>query len=261
MSTIQHLGTKDSPHQGTSGDDVMQGTSGDDWLYGAGGHDKIYGLEGNDNLVAGMIYVNGAWQSDPAGDLLDGGAGDDTIDGGGGWDTVVVAAARASVTVTQISGGFTVSSAASGTDTVMNVERIRFADVAVAFDINSHAGDVYRLYQAAFDRHPDLAGLGYWIKAADNGVSMVTMSSAFENSPEFQAKYGASIDNNAFLTALYNNVLHRAYDQAGFDYWMNALSNGTSREQALAYFADGSENRAQVIGSIQAGIEYTPWDS
>ena len=86
MSLIQHLGTKDSPHQGTSGDDVMQGTSGDDWLYGAGGHDKIYGLEGNDNLVAGMIYVNGAWQSDPAGDLLDGGAGDDTLIGGAGPD-------------------------------------------------------------------------------------------------------------------------------------------------------------------------------
>ena len=34
----------------------------------------------------------------------------------------------------------------------------------LALDINGTAGQVYRLYQAAFDRKPDLVGLGYWIE-------------------------------------------------------------------------------------------------
>ncbi len=264
---------------GTAGGETLTGTAENDSIYGNGGNDRLYGGTGNDSLFSGEIYdaATGKYLVDTAGDMmfgeagndhltgsagndvLDGGAGDDVIDGGAGFDTAVYAGARASLSVSVNNGVYTISSAEAGTDTVTNVERLRFADVAVAFDIDGHAGDVYRLYQAAFDRHPDLAGLGYWINSVDNGNNMVTMASAFATSPEYQAKYGANIDNNAFLTNLYNNVLHRAYDQAGFDYWLNALNTGFSREQVLAFMADSAENRAQVIGSIQGGIEYTPW--
>jgi Ca2+-binding RTX toxin-like protein len=264
---------------GTAGGETLTGTSEADSIYGNGGNDRLYGGAGNDSLFSGEIYnaATGQYLTDTGGDMffgeagndkltgsagndtLDGGEGDDIIDGGAGWDTAVYAGARASLSITVNNGVYTISSATAGTDTVSNVERLRFADVAVAFDINGHAGDVYRLYQAAFDRKPDAAGLGYWINSIDNGNSMVTMASAFATSAEYQAKYGANTDNSTFLTNLYNNVLHRAYDQGGFDYWLNALNTGFSREQVLAFMADSAENRAQVIGSIQAGIEYTPW--
>jgi hypothetical protein len=96
---------------------------------------------------------------------------------------------------------------------------------------------------------------------ADNGINMETIAANFETSAEFRALYGAEISNSEYLTNLYDNVLHRAYDQGGFDFWMNAMNNGYNRAQILNYFADSAENRAQVIGSIQAGIDYMPYDA
>ncbi|WP_342116704.1 DUF4214 domain-containing protein [Pseudoduganella sp. OTU4001] len=267
---------------GTAGGETLTGTANDDSIYGNGGNDRIYGGDGNDSLYSGEIYnpATGQYLVDTGGDLffgeggndritgsagndtLDGGAGDDILDGGAGWDTAVYAGARAALTVgvNMGTGVRTVSSASSGTDTLSNIERIRFADVAVAFDVEGHAGDVYRLYQAAFDRHPDHGGLGFWIKMADNGISMETIAANFETSAEFRSLYGANISNAEYLTNLYDNVLHRAYDQGGFDFWMNAMNNGYNRAQILNYFASSAENRAQVIGSIQAGIDYMPYD-
>jgi serralysin len=264
---------------GTAGGETLSGTPENDSIYGQGGNDRLYGGEGSDSLFSGEVYdpATGQTTADTAGDLmfgeggndtltgsagndtLDGGAGDDTLDGGAGWDTAVYAGGRATVDVSVNNGVYTVTSVNAGTDTLTNIERIRFADVAVAFDIEGHAGDVYRLYQAAFDRHPDNGGLGFWINAADSGINMETIAAHFADSAEFHALYGASQSNSEFLTNLYDNVLHRAYDQGGFDFWMNAMNNGYNRAQILNYFADSAENRAQVIGSIQAGIEYMPY--
>lgn len=266
---------------GTAGGETLSGTPNEDSIYGNGGNDRLYGGEGADSLFSGEIYdaATGRYLVDTGGDLFfgeggndrltgsagndtfDGGVGNDTIDGGAGWDTAVYAGGRATVEVTVNNGVYTVTSVNAGTDTLTNVERLRFADVAVAFDIEGHAGDVYRLYQAAFDRRPDLPGLGFWIKGADDGIPMETIAMAFATSPEFKSLYGENLSQEEFLTELYDNVLHRAYDQGGFDFWMNALNTGYSREQVLGYFADSAENRAQVIGSIQGGIEYTPYGS
>ena len=51
-----------------------------------------------------------------------------------------------------------------GKVTLTNPSRLVFADGGIAFDLNGTAGKAYRLYQAAFNRTPDLAGLGYWIE-------------------------------------------------------------------------------------------------
>ena len=43
------------------------------------------------------------------------------------------------------------------------------------------------------------------------------------------ANSGAGMTDSSFITSLYNNVLHRAPDAAGLDFWTNGLQNGTSR--------------------------------
>lgn len=48
--------------------------------------------------------------------------------------------------------------------TYPNPPLIKFVDTWVSFDINGPAGQVYRIYQAAFNRKPDLPGLGFWIR-------------------------------------------------------------------------------------------------
>jgi hypothetical protein len=95
----------------------------------------------------------------------------------------------------------------------------------------------------------------------DAGASLDTVAHEFmTNQPEFDRLYGANPTDNEFVNHLYNNVLHRAAEGAGYDYWMNVLAtHGATRAQVLAFFSESPENQAQVIGSIDNGMAFTPW--
>lgn len=146
-----------------------------------------------------------------------------------------------------------------GTITLEEVERLHFADVDLAFDIDGHAGQAYRLYKAAFDRVPDLEGLGFWIDALDDGTSLNAVADCFVNSAEFQYRYGSAVSDQFFVTKLYNNVLDRAPEQAGFDYWMYQLQNGMSRESVLICFSESIENQRNLEPLVANGIQYQEW--
>lgn len=148
-----------------------------------------------------------------------------------------------------------------GSDTLSNVERLRFSDINLAFDsaAGQIAGSAYRIYKAAFDRAPDLGGLGYWIDQLDNGGSLQTAASGFIHSAEFESLYGANSSDTLFVTKLYNNVLDRNPDQGGYDYWLGQMSNGMTRESVLINFSESNENIANVSGLIANGIQYQEW--
>jgi mono/diheme cytochrome c family protein len=168
----------------------------------------------------------------------------------------LVAASGSEFLVTDITTSQTTSYSAS--------QRLRMADGAVAFDLSGSAGQSFRLYQAAFDRKPDAWGLGFYINVLDAGVHPDAISQSFIDSQEFASKYG-SLSNAAFLTVLYNNVLHRAPDQAGFDANLSYL-DGTNpsgavvtRAQMLRFFSESTENVALTEPSVRNGIDYLPW--
>jgi len=75
-----------------------------------------------------------------------------------------------------------------GTIQLHEVERILFPDSAIALDIDGAAGEAYRIYKAAFDRAPDLEGLGYWINATDKGAGVTGVAGGFIGSVEFQSR-------------------------------------------------------------------------
>lgn len=199
---------------------------------------------------------------------VDAGAGNDTItlgdsnhsiDGGAGTDSVVFSGAHAAYSVTRAGAGYTVQSNA-GADTLSNVERLQFSDSMMALDISGNGGQVYRLYQAAFNRTPDAGGLGYWIKIMDSGATLQSIAAEFIKSDESKAMYGANPDNADFLDKLYHNVLHRAGDAAGYDWWLGHLNAGDiSQAQALAEFGESAENQAALTGVIGNGFTYTPY--
>jgi hypothetical protein len=139
-----------------------------------------------------------------------------------------------------------------------NVERLQFSDQTVALDIKGNAGESYRLYQAAFNRTPDKVGLGYWINSMDQGHSLMQVAASFIDSAEFAEKYGANPSDAQYVQALYQNVLHRAPDATGYDFWLHALQIAP-RAEVLVNFSESPENQAQVIGAIANGIGYTPW--
>jgi hypothetical protein len=184
-------------------------------------------------------------------------SGNVTIDGASGIDTAVFGDVRANYAVTHnTDGSFTVTHGSAGTDTLVNVERMQFIDEKVALDIGGDGGQAYRLYQAAFDRTPDMGGLGFWINSLDQGASLTQAASFFVVSPEFTGRYG-NLDNQQFATQLYENVLHRAPDASGLAFWQGQLDQGTmSRAQVLVGFSESPENQADVIGQIQDGFQY-----
>ena len=191
-------------------------------------------------------------------DTFNGAAGNDSINGGAGIDISLYGGSKASHTITRSANGLTVSGGTDGTDTLVNVERLKFADSALAFDLDGNAGQTYRLYQAAFDRTPDTPGLSDWIRGMDGGMSLKTVASGFIGSAEFQGLYGANPTNTQFIDLLYSNVLNRAPDQAGYDYWLDEMARGMTRELVLIGFSESTENQAAVLPVIQGGIAYIP---
>ena len=231
-------------------DDYHRGGDGDSSLYGLGGRDELLGGKGNDSLYGG-----------DGDDVLHGQADNDFLDGGAGRDTAVFSGARSNYDVARIANGFTVSdfTGLDGNDTLIDIERLKFSDVSVALDTNGSAGQTYRLYKAAFDRTPDLGGLGYWIHARDNGTSLQEVSLGFIGSQEFQQLYGVNASNQTFIAKLYNNVLDRNPDQGGYDFWLGQMSRGMSKGDVLVNFSESAENIANVATLIGTGIIFQEW--
>jgi subtilisin-like proprotein convertase family protein/subtilisin family serine protease len=230
---------------------------------------NAYGGDGNDLLAAnakgsvlhGMAGVDTLVGND-GNDTLDGGAGNDSIDGGKGVNTAVYHGAQANYTITSTPTGFTVAdgTGADGTDTLSNIQRLQFADGALAFDIGGDGGQAFRIYQAAFNRTPDKGGLGYWIAAMDHGMTLTDVAKAFVQSAEFKTLYGANPSDADIVGRFYANVLHRAPDLAGADYWTNLLDqHKVSAADVLVQFSESPENQAALVGVTQHGIQYAPY--
>ncbi len=193
-------------------------------------------------------------------DVITGAGGNDTLDGGVGRDTAVYAGTRANYTVTAT----TITDQTpnrNGADTFANIERLRFADGTLALDIalpgqgESNAGSAFRLYEAAFNRAPDLPGLAFWIKAIDGGMSALQAAQGFVASQEFRNVYGADPTAQQLVTGFYTNVLGRAPEPAGYDFWFNIL-NGRPDQRAVVLegIANSLENQNGLIGTIGQGI-------
>ncbi len=98
-----------------------------------------------------------------------------------------------------------------------------------------------RLYLAYFLRLPDDRGLEYWLTVADGNLPLAEASHWFTQSQEFQNMYG-DVDDARFLDLIYENVLRRSPDQAGYDYWYQVLADGYGRGSLMIWFSESEEN-------------------
>gem|GEM_PF-1235370 len=225
---------------------------------GGDGADRLTGTMHEDMLRGGA-----------GNDVLNGGGGYDVLDGGDGIDAALFGGTRSQYKVERLSPDaqdMVVSDLRPGVnegrDRLLGIERLVFADGALALDTGPDgiAGQAYRIYRAAFDRAADEGGLGFWIAAMDRGSSLTEIADNFVRSQEFVQLYGAAPSNAELVTRLYRNILDRDPEQAGYEFWLNALDRKlVDVPSLLAQFSESAENRAAVAELIANGVAYQPF--
>jgi hypothetical protein len=206
----------------------------------------LVGGPGNDQLVGG-----------PGNDTLQGGGGNNSLDGGGGLNTALFTGLFRGYSVsTPASGVDTVSGGLDGgTNTLVNIQRLQFADGYLATSVSDTAGQVYRIYETTLRRAPDPVGLASWVHLLNSGTeTLQQVVDGFVGSQEFQTVYGA-LTNTQFVTLLYNNALHRAPDPTGLGYWVGLLNTGAdTRSQVVLGFSESQEEITSLTAPVQSGL-------
>ncbi|MFC6640139.1 DUF4214 domain-containing protein [Sulfitobacter sp. JBTF-M27] len=208
--------------------------------------------------VPNPAVEDGILEGTPAADILTAVAGLQQIDGGDGADTAVFAGDQTHYTVSFSVDGVTVTDRTEGGLGTIALDHVELID----FDFNlpifggpmdleqfgGHTGldaeafeDLIGVYIAYFNRAPDAIGLSFWGTEFANGASLEEIASLFAVQDETAAAYPETLSNTDFATAVYNNVLGRAADQEGFDFWVGTLDAGTvTRDQFILAVLEGA---------------------
>lgn len=222
--------------QGANSSDILDGRSGDDTIYGHDGDDIITGGEGNDTLYGGA-----------GNDRFFSGFGNDVIDGGSGIDTVVYFYNFSDLNFEFGATSFRIDRDGTFSDTLIDVENISLLDVSGSVSAISRlsdvSGEVVRLYSALLGREPDNGGFNYWLSEilseGSNG-SIQGVSNSFAGSSEYNVRFGAQ-SNEEFIDQLYNNILGRGADSAGYTYWLEEIAQTGDRSGMIVSFSNSAE--------------------
>ncbi len=114
-------------------------------------------------------------------------------------------------------------------------------EVLAASDYSASDAETLRLYRAFFDRDPDAVGAAYWISQSRLGASPETLAWSFANSSEFTGRYG-QLNDAAFLTVMFENMLGRSPDPAGYRYWLDQMrSKGLGTHEVVRWVTANAE--------------------
>lgn len=119
---------------------------------------------------------------------------------------------------------------------------------------NASVDPVVRLYQTAFNRVPDSAGMTAWVVPySTGGITLQAIANGFTQSTEFTTLYPTTMSNSQFVGALYWNILQRQGEAAGIQGWVDALNKGAlTRAQVLLGFSDSAEFVAKIETNVNA---------
>jgi hypothetical protein len=122
---------------------------------------------------------------------------------------------------------------------------------------------VLELYTTMFNRAADASGLNYWANEMDNNNWIIAdIASSFAQQTEYQTAFPTS-DNTTFITTIYNNLLERAPETEGLNYWVSELDTGKiAPEHATLAIINGAKSNpnaqldAQLIANKTAVSSY-----
>jgi hypothetical protein len=229
-------------------------------------------------------------------DTLSSSRGNDTIDGGAGIDTVLVNSSISNYFITKTATGFTLvdKTGLDGTDTLTNIEAIKFSDKTINLTVQAKAASVpsadvtrlVELYTAFFNRLPDADGMSFWIDEMKAGKTINQVAEAFYNAGVNYSSltgFSSTMTNTDFINVIYKNVLGRkdGADASGLSFWETEITSGRATRgtlvtnildsahtfkgnKAWGWVADLLDNKITVAKkfSIDMGLNYnTPEES
>ena len=270
LSNRISLGQGNDAVHGLGGDDRLQGGDGQDLIDGGDGTDTAIFEKARSNYIVEQVIDSSAWMAFSALEGLSPGLSDapkNDAQPGKLWR------------VTDRSNG--------SIDWLKSIEKLEFARTSptdstasiqteVSLDVDGLAATAFRLYLTAYNRVPDLEGLGYWIGQFEvwspkqvlphENPYLREVAASFLSLPEFASRYPSALDNPGFVLAMYRNILGREPEASGLEYWTKVLqaydrgeAAGASRADVLAYISESDENIVRSKQLISSGIEYLPY--
>ena len=274
-----------------SSDDELVGSAEAETIDGQGGNDSIKGLGGNDSLIGGA--GNDSLEGGAGDDSLDGGSGNDSLSGGSGNDRLIggqgidlasfsqrAADYKLEVLAPSATNGLEIrvsdqsAAAQDGTDTLQGVERLRFADKSLAFDIRDvgastsgstnpyggNAGMTAKALGAVFGKaavsNPEYVGRG--LDLLDNkGYSYQKLLLT-----AIDIILGPGASPESIVDLIYQNVFGSAPSVADRTSFVDALKSGQVTVASLAELAaENPANLANIdlVGLQSKGLSYIPF--
>ncbi|NKE65381.1 hypothetical protein RAMLITH_06070 [Ramlibacter sp. RBP-2] len=226
--------TTGGPPDGPAPSPEVVGTGGPDNLVGSTGDDRVSGGGGNDTL--------------------NGRGGNDAIDGGDGTDTAIIETTMAGVQAYSFANGVITVTTALGTQTLVNVERVRLNDGLFAFDTQGPAGETWQaaaIFHAGFGHVPGAGELSRWTAAADAAPTMGALAQQMIDA------YAPGVSSHTLVAHVYTQLVHQAPSGEVVQSYVDQIGPGrqfATQGDLLAYAASLSLNTdgmAGFVGSIQ----------
>lgn len=202
----------------------------------------------------------------PSADTLTPRVGSESIDGGAGLDTLVYAGTKATYQLSQSATNFVVTNPSDGdTDTLSNIERLKFSDINVALDMaTTQSGGQTALLLGAVLGKASLTAkkplVGTVLDLFDQGYTLDQLCGAVMRLPIWGAlANGGQADASATEIATYLLTTAKGYapDPATLASAVNSLANDP-QGTLLWQLAESQANQIQVglVGLMATGLEF-----
>ncbi len=99
------------------------------------------------------------------------------------------------------------------------------------------------VYRNVLDRAPDQAGLNDWLAFLNRGASRGEVMLGFTESPEFKAKTAPNVE----VIMLYEGMLRRAAEPAGYSVWVDYLKAGNASLPLISGFLNSVEYKNRFL--------------
>ena len=189
------------------------------------------------------------------GNVINLGIGSDTVIGGIGFDTVNIPNNIKNFNYTSNASEIDFTGTVSGAKQykLLNIERVRFLDSSIAFDINSgNAGIAVEILGVIFGKtfNNNQKQTGQAINFLDSGKSPIDLAKLLLNT-----KYPLGVDNQTEIKLLYQNLLNVQPSSSDLSYWSDQILNGTYTQSNLALMA--SQTQLNLTNVNLSGLQQT----